>query len=156
MLGSDALAWRSDRTDGEDAGDAPPAGGPTPTGAATDHRGRRRRVVATLIGVAGLAALGVQPVAAQSAGQAFCDTALVKTLGNLLTVIQMGGPLLGGLVALGATVSMPMVRRTDVKREIKTARNQGLVWGIIVAPLATTIIKFLLQHVVVGAPTCGF
>lgn len=108
------------------------------------------------LGLGVLCVLAVRPVAAQSAGTAFCNTALVQTLGNLLTVIQMGGPLLGGIVALGATVSIPMVRRTDVKREIKTARNQGLVWGVIVAPLATTIIKFLLQHVVVGAPSCGF
>lgn len=98
----------------------------------------------------------VQPVVAQSSGGSFCQTALAQTIMNLFGVIQLGGPLLGGLVALGATVSLPMVRRSDLKREIKEVRNQGILWGVIVAPLGTTIIQFLVNNVVAGAPSCSF
>jgi len=30
-----------------------------------------------------------------------------------------------------------MIRRADLKKEIKEVRNQGIVWGVIVAPLGT-------------------
>lgn len=150
MHGHDALAWMVDRTGATD-GLLP---GP---GWRSGWQDRWRRLGASVVlGLGSLVLLASRPVAAQSTSEAFCATPLVETLGNLLQVIQMGGPLLGGIVALGATVTMPMVRRTDVKRELKNARNQGIIWGVIVAPLATTIISFLLQHVVVGAASCGF
>lgn len=99
--------------------------------------------------------IGVQPAAAQAASD-FCTTDLVQTIKNLFTIIQLGGPLIGGVIALGATVALPTVRRTDSKRELKEIRNQGLIWGVIVAPLATGIIQFLLNNVVAGGTSCGF
>lgn len=148
MLGSDGRIRRSDESESQN----------TPQGTTVSRSpGQGGSILVGLsAGLLCLCTLAVHPALAQSTGAAFCDTPLVKTLGNLFTVIQMGGPLIGGVVALGATVSLPIVRRTDLKREIKTARNQGLIWGVIVAPLATTIIQFLLQHVVVGASNCGF
>jgi hypothetical protein len=103
-----------------------------------------------------LCLIGVDPVLAQSAGAAFCETALAQTIMNLIGVIQVGGPLVGGLVAIGSVAVMPMVRRSDMKREIKELRDQSLVWGVIVAPLGTTILQFLLGNVVTGAQACGF
>jgi hypothetical protein len=99
--------------------------------------------------------LFVQPVVAQSAAS-FCETALAQTITNLFQVIQLGGPLVGGLVALGATVALSVVRRADLKREIKQVRNQGLLWGVIVAPLGTAIINFLLGTIVAGGQSCRF
>jgi len=49
-----------------------------------------------------------------------------------------------------------MIRRADLKKEIKEVRNQGIVWGVIVAPLGTGIIQFLLNDVVAGGVSCGF
>ncbi len=98
----------------------------------------------------------VDPALAQDAGATFCDSALAATIKNLFTVIQFGGPLIGGVVALGATVAISMVARADRKRELKELRNQGLLWGVIVAPLGTEIIQFLLNNVVVGGVGCGF
>lgn len=103
-----------------------------------------------------LLTIAVDPALAQTTTAAFCDTMMVKTIKNLFTVIQLGGPLLGGVIALGATVVVPTVRRADIKKEIKEIRNQGLVWGIIVAPLGMAIIKFLLNDVVAGGTSCGF
>jgi hypothetical protein len=96
------------------------------------------------------------PVLAQSTGAAFCETALAETLKNIFTVIQFGGPLIGGVIALGATVSLSAVRRADMKREIKELRNQGIVWGVIVAPLGTVIIQFILNNIVSGGGSCAF
>lgn len=113
------------------------------------------RLVTTGGPALGAVVLFVQPVVAQSAAS-FCETALAQTITNLFQVIQLGGPLVGGLVALGATVALSVVRRADLKREIKQVRNQGLLWGVIVAPLGTTIINFLLGTIVAGGQSCRF
>lgn len=81
---------------------------------------------------------------------------MVQTIQNMFTVIQFGGPLIGGLIALGATVAIPMVRRTDRKQEFKKLRNQGLIYGVLVAPLGTATITFLLNNMVSGETSCGF
>ena len=81
---------------------------------------------------------------------------MATTIGNLFTLIQFGGPLIGGVIALGAIVAIPTVRRADLKKELKEIRNQGIIWGVIVAPLGTTIITFLLNNVVAGGSSCGF
>jgi hypothetical protein len=80
---------------------------------------------------------------------------MALTVKNLFTVIQFGGPLIGGVLALGATVAIPTIRRSDVKKELKEIRNQGVIWGVIVAPLATTILQFILNNVVAGGTSCG-
>ena len=103
-----------------------------------------------------LSVIAVQPVIAQGSGAAFCDTNMALTIKNLFTIIQFGGPLIGGLIALGAIVAMPTIRRADLKKEVKEIRNQGIVWGVIVAPLGTGIIQFLLNDVVAGGVSCGF
>lgn len=97
-----------------------------------------------------------EPVLAQSPGASFCQTALAQTLMNMFTVIQFGGPLIGGVIALGATVALSSVRRADTKREIKELRNQGIIWGVIVAPLGTVIIQFILNNIVAGGGSCAF
>lgn len=81
---------------------------------------------------------------------------MATTIGNLFSIIQFGGPLLGGVVALGATVAVPMIRRVDAKKELKQVRNQAVIWGIIVAPLGTAIVQFLLTSVVAGGASCSF
>ncbi|WP_136591469.1 hypothetical protein [Salinigranum halophilum] len=96
------------------------------------------------------------PVLAQSTGASLCETALAETVMNIFTVIQFGGPLIGGVVALGATVGLSVVRRSDHKREIKELRNQGIVWGVVVAPLGTVIIQFILNSIVAGGASCTF
>jgi len=111
----------------------------------------RSAFAALLLGV-----LAVQPVMAQSSGAAFCETNMAATIKNLFTIIQFGGPLVGGLIALGAIVATPMTRRADLKKEVKEIRNQGIIWGVIVAPLGTGIIQFLLNDVVAGGVSCGF
>ena len=119
-----------------------------------------RRVRTLLLIGLGLTILAIEPVAAESAGKgaaaAFCSTAMAQTAKNIFIVIQFGGPLLGGVVALGSTVVMPIIRRADLKKELKETRNQALIWGVIVAPLATVILQFLLNSVVVGGASCGF
>ncbi|WP_435196372.1 hypothetical protein [Natronomonas sp. EA1] len=95
-------------------------------------------------------------MAAQSTGQAFCNTQLAQTIQNMFTLVQFGGPLVGGLIALGATVTIPMTRRADRKKELKELRNQGLIYGVLIAPLGTAIITFLLNNVVAGGSSCGF
>jgi hypothetical protein len=97
--------------------------------------------------------LFVGTAAAQSPGEAFCNTDMAQTIS---TLIQFGGPLLGGVLALGATVAPPFVRRSDWKKEMKGIRNQGLLWGVIVAPLGTQIVAFILNNVVAGGTSCGF
>ncbi|WP_235853602.1 hypothetical protein [Halosimplex salinum] len=103
-----------------------------------------------------LALFAVEPVSAQSVGESFCETNMADTIRNLFTLIQFGGPLVGGLVALGATVAIPMIRRADTKKELKSMRVQGVLWGVIVAPLGTTILQFLLTSVVAGGSSCSF
>lgn len=103
-----------------------------------------------------LAVVAVKPVAAQSAGTAFCTTALADTIRNIFTIVQFGGPLIGGTIALGTTVAIPVVRRSDMKLELKETRNQAIVWGVLVAPLATLILAFLLNSVVAGGASCSF
>jgi len=100
--------------------------------------------------------LFVGTAAAQSPGEAFCNTDMAQTIQNIFTLIQFGGPLLGGVLALGATVALPFVRRSDWKKEMKGIRNQGLLWGVIVAPLGTQIVAFILNNVVAGGTSCGF
>lgn len=96
------------------------------------------------------------PATAQSTGTEFCGTQMAATIKNMFTLIQFGGPLIGGLLALGATVIIPMSRRSDRKKEMKELRNQGLIYGVLVAPLGTAIISFLLNNVVAGGASCGF
>lgn len=114
------------------------------------------RSSAYALALIGFVLVSVDPALAQDTGTAFCETALVGTIRNLFTVIQFGGPLVGGVLALGATVAMPAVRRSDLKREMKEVRNQGLLWGVIVAPLGATILQFILGNIVVGGASCGF
>jgi len=102
-----------------------------------------------------LCIVAVDPALAQTAGEEFCDTDMAETVKNLFSLIQFGGPLIGAVVALGTTVAMTAVRRADLKKELKEARNQAVVWGIIVAPLGTAIVGFLLNNVVEGASSCG-
>jgi hypothetical protein len=115
--------------------------------------------------IAGLAVLVVEPAAAQTTtaapngtgvGSSFCQTDMATTVQNLFTLIQFGGPLIGGLVALGTTVAIPVIRRADTKKELKSMRVQAVVWGVIVAPLGTTILQFLLTSVVAGGASCSF
>ena len=72
--------------------------------------------------IAGLV-LFVGTAAAQSPGEAFCNTDMAQTIQNVFTIIQFGGPMLGGVLALGATVGLPFVRRSDWKKELKEIRN---------------------------------
>ncbi len=99
----------------------------------------------------------VGTAAAQSdPGSAFCDSKMADTIQNIFRIIQFGGPLVGGVLALGSTVAIPFTRRSDWKKEMKSVRNQGLLWGVIVAPLGAEIVQFILNNVVVGGTSCGF
>ncbi|GGL34243.1 hypothetical protein GCM10009037_17310 [Halarchaeum grantii] len=102
------------------------------------------------------ALLLVEPALAQSTGEAFCQTAIADTVRNVFTIIQYGGPLLGGVIALGATVLLPTVRRSDRKAEVKEMRTQAILYGVIAAPLGTVILSFLLNNVVAGGTSCSF
>lgn len=103
-----------------------------------------------------LLVVAAEPALAQSIGEEFCSTDMATTIKNIFTVIQFGGPLIGGTLAVGAAVLTPTVRRSDIKKELKEVRNQGLIWGVIVAPLATAIIQFILNSVVAGGSSCTF
>ncbi|MBX0325823.1 hypothetical protein EGH21_22655 [Halomicroarcula sp. F13] len=128
-----------------------------PTDETTSRIAPWRRIVGRFgLTVGLLSLLAVDPAAAQTVGTAFCESDMALTVRNLFTVIQFGGPLIGGVLALGATVALPMVPRTDMKKELKEIRNQGVIWGVIVAPLATTILQFILNNVVAGGTSCGF
>ena len=96
------------------------------------------------------------PVAAQSTGQAFCNTQLAQTIQNLFTLIQFGGPLIGGTVALGSTVGLIIVDQVDHIQKLKEARTRALIYGVLIAPIAGSIIAFLLNNVVAGGASCGF
>jgi len=134
-----------------------------PVSASTPTDGRSSRIarIASPVGRLGLTVgllsmFAVEPALAQSIGEDFCNTDMATTIQNMFTVIQFGGPLIGGTLALGAAVATPAVRRADVKKELKEIRNQGVIWGIIVAPLATAIVQFLLNTVVSGGSSCAF
>lgn len=103
-----------------------------------------------------LAVVAATPAVAQSTGTAFCNSQMAETIKNIFTLIQFGGPLIGGVVGLGATVAMSTVRRSDKKRELKELRNQAVIYGIVVASLGATIIQFLLNNVVAGGASCSF
>ena len=122
----------------------------------TTDRPRTRFVRTAGLGIVLFSLVAVEPALAQSTGEAFCDTEMAETVQNLFTLIQFGGPLVGGVIALGATVATPTIRRSDIKKELKEARNQAVVWGIIVAPMGTAIVQFLLNNVVAGGTSCGF
>lgn len=115
----------------------------------------RRGVSVWELGVLTLAALA-DPALAASVGENFCGTALAETLRNIFTLIQFGGPLIGGVVALGETVGLSVARQADRKVELKDLRNQGLVWGVVVTPLGSIIIQFILNNVVAGGASCAF
>jgi len=114
------------------------------------------RLVTKIVPALAVLTLFIGTAAAQSPGQSFCNTDMAQTIQNIFTLIQSGGPLLGGVLALGATVGLPFVRRSDWKKEMKEIRNQGLLWGVIVAPLGTQIIAFILNNVVAGGSSYGF
>lgn len=118
-----------------------------------------KRYALTVMLLAALLILSMGTVSAQNEtgpGTAFCNTDMAATIQNLFTIIQFGGPLVGGVLALGATVAMPMIRRSDRKKGLRTIQMQGLLWGVIVAPLGTEIVQFILNNVVVGGTSCGF
>lgn len=121
-----------------------------------DHAAQTARLRWPLTIALVILVLAVEPAQAQSSGLAFCETQMAQTIKNLFTLIQFGGPLVGGVIALGATVAIPAVRRADLKRELKETRNQAIIWGIIVAPLGTAIVAFLLNYIVSGGASCGF
>lgn len=116
----------------------------------------KRQAMLNILFIAAVLTFLVDPVAAQTSGTAFCETDMATTIRNVFTLIQFGGPLIGGTIALGAIVATPYVRRADAKRDVKEIRNQAIIWGLIVAPLATTIVGFLLNEVVAGGTSCGF
>jgi len=127
----------------------------------TDTRTRRKRVSRVAIIIGAVTLIAVEPASAQTAtangtgvGTSFCQTSMADTIRNLFSLIQFGGPLIGGLVALGATVAIPVFRRVEMKKELKSMRAQAVVWGVIVAPLGTTILQFLLSSVVAGGSSC--
>jgi hypothetical protein len=128
----------------------------TPADTSSTHRTLTVTVGKVAAGFALLSVLAVDPALAQSIGTSFCETDLAKTARNIFTVLQFGGPLLGGIIALGATVGMPAIRSSDTKRELKKARAQAFIWGILVAPIGATIIGFVLNNVVAGGASCGF
>jgi hypothetical protein len=138
-------------------GDAKQSRDPEPiTGRFHRRVSSKWRIVFQTLSVVVVVTILADPVAAQSSGTAFCATDMATTIRNVFTLIQFGGPLVGGTIALGAIVATPYVRRADAKREIKEVRNQAIIWGLIVAPLATTIVGFLLNEVVAGGASCGF
>lgn len=100
--------------------------------------------------------LATTPAAAQSTGTAFCNTQMAETIKNIFTLLQFGGPLLGGVIALGATVALPTAPDSERKLRLKELRNQAVIYGIIIAPLGTAIVAFLLNNVVAGGSSCGF
>ncbi|WP_436932827.1 hypothetical protein [Halosimplex halobium] len=123
----------------------------------SNRSGNRSTSLRTLgLTLSALAVVAIEPASAQTVGESFCQTDMATTIRNLFTLIQFGGPLIGGLVALGATVAIPLLRRADTKKELKSMRVQAVVWGVIVAPLGTTILQFLLTSVVAGGASCSF
>lgn len=107
-------------------------------------------------GLVALALVASTPALAQSTAQGFCETNMVQTVLNMIGVLRLAGPLLGGAIAIGAVAFTPIARSSESKKQLTELRNQGVIWGVIVAPLGTTILQFLLSDVVVGASACGF
>ena len=132
--------------------------GATPT--STEESMSPIRIIHRSIGPVLLALLPlvlfVGTAAAADPGAAFCDSNMVETIKNIFTILQFGGPLIGGLAFIGAILAIPLTRRSDRKKQIKSVRNQGLLWGVIVAPLGTEIVQFILNNIVVGGTSCGF
>lgn len=127
----------------------------------TDSRTRWRWSSQFVLIVGAVALIAVEPASAQTAtpngtsvGTNFCQTNMADTIRNLFTLIQFGGPLICSLVAVGATVAIPLFRRADKKKDMKSMRAQAIVWGIIATPLATTGVRYLLSSVVVGGSSC--
>ena len=114
---------------------------------------RRLRLGVTT--VLGLSLIGVEPVLAQNAGADFCASQLADTIRNIFNLIQWGGPLLGGVIAIGSMVLMP-VSSVERKVRLKEMRNQAIVYGVIAASLGTLILRFILNNIVVGGLSCGF
>lgn len=114
---------------------------------------RRLRLGVTT--VLGLSLIGVEPVVAQNAGADFCASQLADTIRNIFNLIQWGGPLLGGVIAIGSMVLMP-VSSVERKVRLKEMRNQAIVYGVIAASLGTLILRFILNNIVVGGLSCGF
>lgn len=112
--------------------------------------------------VAFVAAAGAQPPtptptsAAASGPVKVCTTALADTVRNIILMIQLGGPLIGGTVGIAAMVLKPLVRGEDLKRKLKQLRDGGIFWGVIIAPLSITSLQFLVNSIVVGGSTCSF
>ena len=103
----------------------------------------------------GVFAIAVDPVMAQSAGADFCSSQMADTIRNIFNLIQWGGPLLGGVIALGSMVLMP-VSSVERKVRLREMRNQAIIYGVIAASLGTLILKFILNSIVVGGVSCGF
>ncbi|QLH76949.1 hypothetical protein HZS55_06415 [Halosimplex rubrum] len=106
--------------------------------------------------IATLGVFAIDPVSAQTTGEAFCETEMATTIRNMFSLIQFGGPLIGGVIALGTTIALTAIRTVDSKKELKSMRNQAIIWGVIVAPLGTVILQFLLTSVVAGGSSCSF
>lgn len=98
----------------------------------------------------------VAPAAARAGPEAICTTDLADTIRNIFLLIQFGGPLVGGVVGTGAMVIKPYLRGEDMKRQAKQLRDGAFLWGVVAAPLAMTMVQFLLNNVVAGGSTCGF
>lgn len=130
---------------------------PDPTPILNGAGESRLRATATrvIIPVAVFTLLAVTPAAGQSSGIAFCDTAMADTMRNIFNLIQYGGFLIGAVVALGATIGLSIMKSPDKKRELKQLRNQGLVYGVLISPMAATIIRFMLNNVVAGGASCS-
>jgi hypothetical protein len=73
---------------------------------------------------------------------------MVDTIRNMVNRIQFDGPPIGGVVALGAAVASPYVRRADAQEELKGIRNEAVICGIIVARLPVVISGESLAEIV--------
>jgi len=102
-----------------------------------------------------LSVLAVQPVVAQNSGAAFCQTNMALTIRNLFTIIQFGATI-GGLIALGAIVATPMIRRADLKKEIKGSQKSGDCLGRHRRPARNGDYPVPPHDVVAGGVSCGF
>lgn len=120
------------------------------------HRPSLSRLTGVATGVAIATLFLVDPVLAASSTKAFCGSAMAETVRNIFSVFQLGGPLIGGVLAVGSTIAEPMLRNRDQRRELKEVRQQALVYGVIIAPLGTTIIQFILNNVVAEGTSWGF
>ena len=76
-----------------------------------------------------LALVASTPALAQSAGQGFCETNMAQTILNMIRVVRLAGPLLGGLIAIGAVAVAPGIRGAEGERGLEDMRHRGGVWG---------------------------